>query len=186
MKIDIFNTDKKYDIIYADPPWRYEVWSRDTGLGRSAESHYKTMTKEEIEALPIKELTNKDAVLFLWVTAPCLEQGLELVKKWGFKYKTIGFTWVKKNKKSDSLFWGMGYYTRANAEFCILATKGKPLPRLVRNIHQVVMTPVEEHSKKPAEVRERIEKLFGGAQRESSFLRGSTLQVGTVGVTSVR
>lgn len=65
MKVDIFNTDKKYSIIYADPPWQYKVWSKDTGLGRSAESHYKTMSKEDIEALPIVKLANKNAVLFL-------------------------------------------------------------------------------------------------------------------------
>ena len=170
-RVDIFSTSRKYSIIYADPPWRYKVWSRDTGLGRSADSHYSTMEKQDIEALPINEISNKDSVLFLWVTAPCLEQGLELVKKWGFKYKTIGFNWVKQNKKSDSLFWGMGYYTRANAEICILATKGKTLPRISRRVHQVVLSHVEEHSKKPNEVRKRIVELFGDLPRIELFAR---------------
>ncbi len=129
------------------------------------------MEKQDIEALPINEISNKDSVLFLWVTAPCLEQGLELVKKWGFKYKTIGFNWVKQNKKSDSLFWGMGYYTRANAEICILATKGKTLPRISRRVHQVVLSHVEEHSKKPNEVRKRIVELFGDLPRIELFAR---------------
>lgn len=129
------------------------------------------MIKEDIEALPINEISDKDSVLFLWVTAPCLEQGLELVKKWGFKYKTIGFNWVKQNKKSDSLFWGMGYYTRANAEICILATKGKTLPRISRRVHQVVLSHVEEHSKKPNEVRKRIIELFGDLPRIELFAR---------------
>ena len=129
------------------------------------------MEKQDIEALPINEISNKDSVLFLWVTAPCLEQGLELVKKWGFKYKTIGFNGVKQNKKSDSLFWGMGYYTRANAEICILATKGKTLPRISRRVHQVVLSHVEEHSKKPNEVRKRIVELFGDLPRIELFAR---------------
>ena len=163
MKVDIFNTDKKYNIIYADPPWRYNVWSRKTGLGRSAESHYPTMEKTDIESLPVKEISSKDAALFLWVTYPCLEQGLELIKKWGFTYKTCAFSWIKLNKKSKTDFVGMGYYTRANNEICLLATKGKPLKRQSRSVRQVVFSPIEEHSKKPDEVRTRILELFGGA-----------------------
>ena len=124
MKVDIFNTDKKYNIIYADPPWRYKVWPRDTGLGRSAESHYKTMEKEDIQKLPIPNLCDKNSVLFLWVTYPCLLEGLELIKKWGFTYKTCAFSWIKLNKKQDTPFVGMGYYTRANNEICLLATRG--------------------------------------------------------------
>lgn len=117
MKIDIYNTDKKYKIIYADPPWSYKVWPKDTGLGRSAESHYCTMLKEEIYNMRsvIDRISDKDCVLFLWVTAPCLQEGLKVIDVWGFKYKTIGFTWIKQNKTKNSLFLGMGYYTRANA-----------------------------------------------------------------------
>ena len=171
MKVDIFNTDKKYNIIYADPPWQYKVWSKKTGLGRSAESHYPTMKKQDIQNLPIQNLCEKDAVLLLWITAPCLLEGIELIEKWGFIYKTIGFNWVKKNKKADSLFWGMGYYTRANTELCILATKGKPLKRMSKSVHQVIMTPIEKHSKKPAETRDRIVQLFGDIPRIELFAR---------------
>ena len=89
MKIDLYNTDRKYNIIYADPPWQYKVWPRATGLGRSAESHYPTMVKEDIQKLPIENITTKDAVLFLWVTYPCLEEGLELVKKMGFYIQNL-------------------------------------------------------------------------------------------------
>ena len=89
-------------------------------------------------------------------------------------YKTIGFTWVKKNKKSDSLFWGMGYYTRANTELCLLATKGKPLRRVSRSVHQVVESPVREHSRKPDEVRGRIIRLFGNLPRIELFARQKT------------
>lgn len=171
MKVDIFNTDKRYDIIYADPPWRYQVWSRDTGLGRSAESHYKTMRKEEIQNLPISRLTNKNAVLFLWVTYPCLEEGLELIEKWGFRYKTCAFSWFKINKKRDTPFTGMGYYTRANNEICLLATKGKPLKRKSKSVKQVIMSRIEEHSKKPSIVRDRIIELFGDIPRIELFAR---------------
>lgn len=171
MKVDIFNTNKKYNIIYADPPWKFKVWSKKTGLNRSADRHYPTMNKTAIQNLPIQNLCEKDAVLFLWITAPCLLEGIELIDKWGFTYKTIGFNWVKKNKRSDSLFWGMGYYTRANTELCILATKGKPLKRMSKSVHQVIMTPVEEHSKKPAETRDRIVQLFGDIPRIELFAR---------------
>lgn len=165
---------KKYQIIYADPPWSFKVWSKETGLGRSAEIHYKTMNKEDIQNLPIQKITDKSAVLFIWVTAPCLLEGIELIKKWGFEYKTIGFTWVKKNKKSDSWFWGMGYYTRANAELCLLATKGKILKRISKSIHQIVDDRIMEHSKKPNIVRERIVELFGDIPRIELFAREKT------------
>lgn len=171
MFIDIFNTDKKYEIIYADPPWQFKVWSRKTGLQRSADSHYKTLSKENIQQIPINKITNANSVLFLWVTAPCFVEGMELIKKWGFTYKTVAFTWVKKNKISDSLFWGMGYYTRSNAEYCLLATKGKPLKRINKGVHSVIVSKIREHSKKPDEARERIVQLFGKLPRIELFAR---------------
>ena len=170
MKVDIFNTKKKYEIIYADPPWRFLTYS-EKGKGRSAEKHYPTMSKEEIQRLPIEEMTSKDSVLFLWVTAPCFEQGLELIKAWGYEYKTVAFTWLKLNKKNGKLFMGMGYYTRANAEYCLLATKGKVLERKSRAVSSAVLTPIERHSKKPDVVRERIVELFGDRLRIELFAR---------------
>ena len=116
---------KKYSVIYADPPWRYRVYSKK-GLGRSAESHYPTMSLEDIKALPIGELAAKDCVLFMWITFPCMQEALQVLEAWGFEYKTTAFVWIKQNRVSDGLFWGMGYWTRANAELCILATKGHP------------------------------------------------------------
>lgn len=170
MRDDIFNTNNRYSIIYADPPWAYQVWS-DKGKGRSAENHYPTISKTDIQNLPISRICEKDCVLFLWVTAPCLEQGLELIRAWGFTYKTVAFTWVKQNKKSDSFFTGMGYYTRANAEYCLLATKGKILERKSRTVHSVVCSHIERHSKKPNEVRDRIVQLFGDIPRIELFAR---------------
>ena len=120
---------KKYSIIYADPPWRYKVYSKK-GLGRSAESHYPTMELEDIRALPVGTLAADDCVLFLWTTIPLLHDCFSVMRAWGFSYKTVAFVWIKQNRKSDSLFWGMGHWTRANAEFCMLATKGHPKRRL--------------------------------------------------------
>ena len=136
---------KKYSIIYADPPWRYKVYSKK-GLGRSAESHYPTMELEDIRALPVGTLAADDCVLFLWTTIPLLHDCFSVMRAWGFSYKTVAFVWIKQNRKSDSLFWGMGHWTRANAEFCMLATKGRPKRRSA-GVHQVILSHIEEHSK---------------------------------------
>lgn len=170
MVVDVFNTKYKYSIIYADPPWSYKVWS-DKGKGRSAESHYPTMQKADIQKLPIGRIAAKNSVLFLWVTAPCLIEGIELITAWGFTYKTVAFTWVKQNKKSNGIFMGMGYYTRANAEYCLLATKGKVLERKSHSVSSVVLSHIERHSKKPNEVRDRIIELFGSIPRIELFAR---------------
>ncbi len=129
------------------------------------------MKKEDIQNLPIQRICAEDCVLFLWVTSPCFEQGLELIKAWGFTYKTVAFTWVKKNRKSNSFFMGLGYYTRANAEYCLLATKGKILERKSKSVSSVLCTHIERHSKKPDETRERIVQLFGDIPRIELFAR---------------
>ena len=162
--------DKKYSVIYADPPWSFKTWSAK-GRGRSADKHYNTMDKKSIQELPVLDIAKDDCVLFLWVTAPCLLEGIELIKTWGFTYKTIGFTWIKRNKVSDSLFWGMGYYTRSNAEYCLIATRGKPLHRINKAVHSVVTDKIARHSQKPESVRERIELLFGDVPRMELFAR---------------
>lgn len=163
---------KKYQIIYADPPWAYKVWSKK-GMGRSAEHHYPTMDKKDIQSLPVQSICEDNCVLFLWVTAPCLIEGIELINKWGFEYKTIGFNWVKRNKKADSWFWGMGYWTRANAELCLIATKGRP-KRINAGVHSIIDTPIREHSQKPDEVRDRIIDLMGDRPRIELFAREKT------------
>ena len=160
---------KKYSIIYADPPWQYKVYSKK-GAGRSAESHYPTMSIEDIRALPVGELADRDCALFLWITFPTLLEALTVIEAWGFTYKTVAFAWVKQNKKANTLFWGMGYWTRANVELCILATKGRPR-RKSAGVHQVVLAPVEEHSKKPDIVRDKIVTLMGDLPRIELFAR---------------
>ena len=171
--VDISKTTKKYKIILADPPWTFKVWS-DKGNEKSAVKHYDIMTKKDIQMLDVNAISDKNSVLFLWVTGPCLIEGIELIEKWGFEYKTIGFTWVKKNKKADTWFWGMGYYTRSNAELCLLATKGKPLERVSKSVHQIVDDRIMEHSKKPDTVRKRIVQLFGDIPRIELFAREKT------------
>lgn len=163
---------KKYSIIYADPPWRYKVYSKK-GLGRSAEKHYPTMTIEQLKELPVGALAADNAALFMWTTIPLLKDSFSVLQAWGFSYKSIAFVWVKQNRKSDSLFWGMGYWTRANAELCILATKGSP-KRAAKNVHQVIVSHIEEHSKKPDEARKRIVRLMGDLPRIELFARQKT------------
>lgn len=107
---------KKYSVIYADPPWRYKVYSKK-GLGRSAESHYPTMSLEDIKALPIGELAAKDCALFMWITFPCMQEAFQVLEAWGFEYKTTAFVWIKQNRVSDSLFgaWGTGHGRMLNS-----------------------------------------------------------------------
>jgi N6-adenosine-specific RNA methylase IME4 len=160
----------KYNIIYADPPWNYRVWSKK-GEGRSAESHYRTLTVDRLKGVDVGGISDDNSVLLMWVTFPILKEAMEVAEAWGFTYKTAAFVWVKQNKKTPSLFWGMGYYTRANAEACLLFTKGKPLKRINHDVHQVIMSPVMKHSAKPPEVRDRIVRLFGDIPRIELFAR---------------
>ena len=162
---------EKYNIIYADPPWSYRTYSKK-GQGRSAESHYPTMSIDAIKALPVSDLAAKDCALFMWITFPCLYEALEVLSAWGFSYKTVAFVWVKQNRKSEGFFTGMGYWTRANAELCILATKGHP-KRISASVHQIIMSHIEEHSKKPEEARSRIVQLMGDIPRVELFARQS-------------
>ena len=113
---------KKYKIIYADPPWEYRVWSKK-GQGRSAESHYPTMRLEDIKALPVEKLADKNCVLFMWITFPMLNEAMSVLKAWGFTYKTVGFVWVKQNKKSSSLFWAWGTGQGQMQNFVLLRLK---------------------------------------------------------------
>ena len=161
--------NKKYNIIYADPPWSFKHYS-DKGKGRAPDNHYKCQSLEDIKNLPIEDLAADNCVLFMWVTYPFLQKGFDVLKAWGFTYKTVGFTWVKKNRKADSWFWGMGYWTRSNAEICIIATKGSVL-RQSSSVHQIIDTPIEQHSKKPDVTRERIVELLGDLPRIELFAR---------------
>lgn len=160
---------KKYKIIYADPPWQYRVYSKK-GQGRSAENHYHTMNIKDIMALPVDKIADKDCILFLWITFPCLKEGIEVMERWGFKYKTCGFNWVKRNKKKNTYFMGMGFWTRSNSEVCLIGTKGQP-KRVSKSVPQICEARIMEHSRKPAEIRERIVELCGELPRIELFAR---------------
>lgn len=168
MFVDIFNTDKKYNIIYADPPWTYR--DKAKAGNRGACCKYDVMSIEDIKNLPVKKLADEDSMLFMWVTMPMLYDCFTVIESWGFDYRTCAFVWIKQNKKSESLFWGMGNWTRSNAELCLFATKNKPKRQSAR-VHSVVLSKIREHSRKPDEVRERIVELCGDLPRIELFAR---------------
>src|SRR3954453_14671429 len=136
---------RKYGAIYADLPWHFRNWSAK-GTGRNAVSHYDCMDFEAMMRLPVQEFAAEDCVLFLWAIDPLLPKALELIAAWGFEYKTVGFYWVKQNKASKGFFTGLGYWTRANPEQCLLATRGKP-GRVAKDVRRLVVVPRPEHSR---------------------------------------
>ena len=163
--------NKKYSVILCDPPWSYSNYSGNTtDASRWVGKQYPTMTVADICALPVADLAAPDCVLFMWVTPPTLLDGLRVMEAWGFRYKTKGFCWVKRNKVADSFFWGMGYWTRSNTEDCIIGIRGNP-KRVDKGVHQVIYSPIEQHSQKPAETRDRIVKLMGDVPRIELFSR---------------
>ena len=163
--IDITHPTKKYNIIYADPAWSYfQSGNKNQSL------HYNTMSIDDICKLPIENIADDNCILFLWVTFPILQESFKVIESWGFKYSTCGFNWIKKNKVSDTNFFGCGAWTRANSELCLIATKGSTL-RLDATISQVIETKIEEHSKKPEIVRELITRLVGELPRIELFCR---------------
>ena len=106
----------------------------------------------------------------MWATFPMLREALDVIEAWGFTYKTIAFNWVKQNKNGAGLFWGLGNWTRSNSEICLLAVKGKP-KRVSSSVHSVLLSPVRQHSQKPAEIRDRIVELMGDLPRIELFAR---------------
>ena len=172
--------NKKYNIIYADPPWQFKYQSKKRTDGtsddlniRDPQKEYPCMTIDDIYKLPVQDIADENCVLMMWVTYPLLKEGIKTMEEWGFTYKTCGFSWIKKNKKSDSLFWGLGYWTRANNEICLLGTKGKP-KRVSKGVHQVVMSKIQRHSQKPDIVKDRIVELCGDVPRIELFARQAT------------
>ncbi|MGA8382079.1 MAG: MT-A70 family methyltransferase [Stellaceae bacterium] len=160
-----------YRVIYADPPWTFSTYSRK-GKGRSAEAYYDCMTLPELKALPVAKWAADDCALLLWTTDPLLPTALEVIRAWGFTYKTVGFYWAKLNKSADptvyheaSFFTGLGFWTRANPELCLLATRGHPHRRRA-DVRKLIVSPRREHSRKPDEAYQRIEALCEGPYLE--------------------
>ena len=164
--------DKKYSIIYADPAWSFKNYSKK-GEGRNPNQHYETMSIDDIKNLPVSKIADQNCVLFLWVVNHSLPLAFEVIERWGFEYKTMGFVWVKKNLKSDGFFTGLGYWTRGNPELCLLATKGKP-SRISKSVKELVIEPRSSHSKKPNIIRDKIVELVGDVPRIELFARETT------------
>jgi N6-adenosine-specific RNA methylase IME4 len=172
----------QYRVIYADPPWRFATYS-DKGKGRSAEAHYDSLSIDQIKELPVGQWAGNDAALLLWATDPLLPRALEVIEAWGFTYKTVGFYWVKLNKSvagrllpdllrgngplltERDFFTGLGFWTRANPEPCLLATRGHP-KREAGDVAKLLLAPRREHSRKPEETYRRIERLLPGPYLE--------------------
>ena len=173
---------KKYNIIYADPPWKFVGWNVNKSGKKSPSQHYECQDLDWIKNLSVKNIADKDCILFMWTTFPVLEKSFEVIKSWGFNYSTCGFVWVKTNKRTnvnqtsffptDSFdsFWGLGYWTRSNVELCLIAKKGS-IKRQTRSIHQLIYEPVREHSRKPDCARDRIVELCGDLPRIELFAR---------------
>jgi N6-adenosine-specific RNA methylase IME4 len=194
--IALAETGQKFNVIAADPPWEFKVYS-GKGKQRSAERHYDTESLDGIRALGrhIAPLAADDCMLFLWGVWPEFPGALDVIRAWGFEYKTMGFIWVKATKNAQALsldggglHWGMGYHTRANTEPVLIATRGNP-KRAAMDVHQVVIAPVGEHSQKPDEVYSRIERLcigpylelFGRKCRKGWTVWGNELAAGAEG-----
>lgn len=166
--------DKKYQIIYADPPWEYKQSGGVNGSRGMAKTHYDTMPTEDICNLPVDKIAGGGAICFLWATFPNISEAVKVMEAWGFQYKTAAFVWVKTYPKSGKPFWGMGAYTRANAEVCLLGiSKGFKAKEQIKShaVHQIVEAPVGRHSEKPDEVRRRIVELLGDVPRIELFAR---------------
>jgi len=164
----------RYCAILADPPWRFRTWDKreairtPTGTAVSAAVHYRTMTIEDICALPVGDIAAADCSLFLWITWPNLLDALTLIEAWGFAYKTCAFAWTKAHAGQVEMFqddiadqMGLGYWTRANSEVCLLATRGRP-KRVHKDVRQAIIEPRRAHSRKPSCVYQRIERLVDG------------------------
>lgn len=167
--------EKKYSVIYADPPWAYRQCGTSEKSRGTAKKHYPTMSNEDIAALPIPSICAPDgAACFMWATFPNIGEAVRVMERWGFEYKTAAFVWVKKYAKSGKNFWGMGAYTRANAEVCLLGVTPnfKAGERVISHaVHQIIEAPYDGHSKKPDETRARIVQLLGDLPRIELFAR---------------
>lgn len=163
--------------IYADPPWNFRVYSKRTqlqwGSRRDAERFYDVMSVEDVAALPVHTLAAEDANLFLWVTGPHLPQAFRVMAAWGFDYSGSGFVWIKTKRSIEpgtpvserDLHVGLGFTTRKNAEFCLLGRRGRS-NRVARDVREIILSPVREHSRKPDEARTRIERYCAGPYLE--------------------
>jgi N6-adenosine-specific RNA methylase IME4 len=158
-----------FGAILVDPPWPFATWSHK-GQGRSGEAHYSTMDHEDLENMSVASLAATDCVLFMWIVQTQIPQAIRLIETWGFTFKSVAFAWIKGSGLPmfpDDVVnqMGMGKWTRAEFEQCILSTRGHP-KRLNADVRQVIVERRREHSRKPDGIHERIERLVAGPYLE--------------------
>jgi N6-adenosine-specific RNA methylase IME4 len=153
-----------YAVILADPPWRFKTRS-DKGLGKSPQKHYSCMDLQDICALPVVDCAAEDCVLFLWCTWPMIFEARHVIGSWGFRYSGLAWEWIKFNPVTEKFAFGTGYGTRKNVEPCLLARRGSP-KLLSRSERDFIFSPQREHSRKPDEQYERIERMYAGSKLE--------------------
>ena len=164
-------TARKYELIYADPPWQYRD-SANAGK-RGAVHKYNVMGMDAIKVLPVESIAAEDCLLAMWWVPPMPAEALAVIEAWGFVLRNMcGFSWHKLTKHGKSHF-GMGHWTRANTEDCLIATRGKP-KRASASVRQFVEAERREHSQKPDEVRDRLVELMGDVPRIELFARTPT------------
>ncbi len=158
-----------YAAMAIDPPWKFR---RRSEKGTRGLAPYQTMTFAEIKALPVQALAAKDCFLFLWTTGPHLTESLAIMDAWGFKYSSLAFVWIKTNPRAGHLFYsresfhvGMGYTTRKNAEYCLLGRRGRPV-RISKRVHELIIAPRREHSRKCEEFYERVVAFCPGPRAD--------------------
>ena len=161
----------RFRCIVADPPWAYLWGTGKDGGNFSPEKHYATMTTDEICALPVRALRDKNAVLALWATGPCLPDAFRVMDAWGFKFKTMLFVWVKQNPKALTIVCGPGSYTRSACEYVLLGMRGHIKRASTDPISQVILAPRLGHSRKPEAVQDALERLFPDGPRLELFAR---------------
>lgn len=154
----------KFSVILADPPWKFRTWS-NKGLGKSADQHYPTMSLDDICALPVSSIAADDCVLFIWSTWPTIFLTERVIDAWGFAYSGLAWEWIKHNPRTWKYAFGCGYGTRKNLEPCLLARRGNP-KLLSRSERDFMFAPRREHSRKPDEQYERIERMYAGPRCE--------------------
>lgn len=169
----------RFGCIMADPAWNFRSYVpvQNPQSSRAAERHYRTMSLDEIRALPVADIADRDCHLFLWATAPFLPDAIDLMGRWGFRYSTVAFYWAKMRRALDGrqlrfipaadgdFHLGMGFTTRKNVEICLLGRRGRA-KRLARDVRELIVAPVREHSRKPDETYERIERYCAGPYLE--------------------
>ena len=167
--LPITDDDDRYGVIYADPPWDYKGQLQHAGPGSGdsggAIRHYDTVRLGDLMELDIAAIAADDSLLFMWATSPHLDQAIDLGKSWGFSWATVAFVWDKQRVNP-------GFYTMSQCELCLVFKRGRiPLPRGARNVRQLVSAPREAHSRKPEEVRRRIEAMFPRQRKIELFAR---------------